>query len=102
MKIPIIADVNKALAAKFGVLIQDGADAGIPLRGLFIISPTGIVRHVTVNDLPVGRNVDETIRLIKAFQHVDQHGEVCPANWKPGEKTMKADSTLSQEYFGSK
>ncbi len=59
--------------------------------GLFIISPTGILRQITVNDLPVGRNVDETLRLVKAFQYVDVHGEVCPANWTPGAKTMKAD-----------
>ena len=102
MKIPIIADMNKMLAAQFGVLLQDGSDAGIPLRGIFIISPTGVVRQSTINDLPVGRNVDETIRLIKAFQFTEAHGEVCPANWQPGGKTMKGDPTLAQEYFGGK
>ena len=62
---------------------------GVPLRALFIISPTGQLRQITVNDLPVGRNVDEIIRLVKAFQFVDEHGEVCPANWQPGALTMK-------------
>lgn len=67
--------------------------------GLFIIDTKGTLRQATVNDLPVGRSVDEALRLVKAFQFVDQHGEVCPANWTPGEKTMKADPTGSLEYF---
>ena len=98
MKIPIIADVNKKVATDYGVLIEE---EGIPLRGLFIISPTGVLRQVTVNDLPVGRNVDEIIRLIQAFQFVEEHGEVCPANWKPGSKTMTADPSKSLTYFES-
>jgi len=101
MKIPIIADVTKKLATEYGVLIEDGDDAGIPLRGLFIINPQGVLRQITMNDLPVGRSVDETIRLIQAFQFNDEHGEVCPANWKPGAKTMKDDPTKSLEYFSS-
>ena len=68
MKIPIIADITKKIATEYGVLIEDGPDAGIPLRGLFIINPSGILRQITMNDLPVGRSVDETIRLIQAFQ----------------------------------
>lgn len=95
MKIPIIADFDKTVATKYGVLLP----GGIPLRGLFIISPTGVLRQQTFNDLPVGRNVDETIRLLKAFQFTDTHGEVCPANWQPGEKTMIPDSTKAKEYF---
>lgn len=79
----------------------EGDDAGIPLRGLFIINPQGVLRQITMNDLPVGRSVDETIRLIQAFQFNDEHGEVCPANWKPGSKTMKDDPTKSLEYFES-
>ena len=69
--------------------------------GLFIISPTGILRQITVNDLPVGRSVDETLRLVKAFQFTDVHGEVCPANWTPGSKTMNPDPVKSQEYFST-
>lgn len=97
MKIPIVADFNKTVANQYGVLLPDG----IPLRALFIIDPTGNLRQVTVNDLPVGRNVDEIIRLIKAFQFVEVHGEVCPANWQPGDLTMKADPKESKEYFAA-
>merc|ERR1711924_242753 len=75
----------------YGVLIEDGEDAGVALRGLFIISPEGKLRQITVNDLPVGRSVDEVLRLVTAFQYTDEHGEVCPANWKPGAKTMIDD-----------
>ena len=71
----------------------------IPSSGLFIINPEGVLRQITVNDLPVGRSVDETLRLVKAFQFVDKHGEVCPANWTPGAATMKADPKGSMEYF---
>lgn len=97
MKIPILADFDKTVAKSYGVLLPDG----IPLRALFIISPTGELRQITVNDLPVGRNVDEIIRLIKAFQFVETHGEVCPANWKPGDLSMKADPVGSKEYFST-
>jgi peroxiredoxin (alkyl hydroperoxide reductase subunit C) len=97
MKIPIVADFNKTVATQYGVLLPDG----IPLRALFIIDPTGTLRQITCNDLPVGRNVDEIIRLVKAFQFVEEHGEVCPANWQPGDLTMKADPTASKEYFGA-
>lgn len=76
MKIPIIADFSKTVATKYGVLIPDGGDCGVPLRALFIIDPAGNLRQITVNDLPVGRNVDEIIRLVKAFQFHEAHGEV--------------------------
>jgi len=92
---PLIADLDKSIAQKYDVLL----DAGIALRGLFVIDPKGIVRHSTINDLPVGRNVDETIRIIEAFQFVEKNGEVCPANWNPGDKTMIADPVKSQKYF---
>lgn len=97
MKIPIVADFNKTVANQYGVLLPDG----VPLRALFIIDPTGNLRQVTVNDLPVGRNVDEVLRLIKAFQFVEAHGEVCPANWQPGDLTMKADPKESKTYFAA-
>eukprot|EP00197_Chlamydomonas_leiostraca_P005829 CAMPEP_0202872334 /NCGR_PEP_ID=MMETSP1391-20130828/20956_1 /ASSEMBLY_ACC=CAM_ASM_000867 /TAXON_ID=1034604 /ORGANISM="Chlamydomonas leiostraca, Strain SAG 11-49" /LENGTH=198 /DNA_ID=CAMNT_0049553351 /DNA_START=11 /DNA_END=607 /DNA_ORIENTATION=- len=100
-KYPLVADLSKKISKDYGVLIEDGPDAGVSLRGLFIISPTGILRQITINDLPVGRSVDETLRLIKAFQFTDEHGEVCPANWTPGAKTMKADPVKSQEYFNT-
>ena len=78
---------------------DEGDNAGVALRGLFIVSPTGVLRQITVNDLPVGRSVDETLRLVKAFQFTDEHGEVCPAGWEPGSKTIKPDVAGSKEYF---
>ena len=96
---PLLADITKAVSKDYGVLIEDGEDAGLSLRGLFLISPTGILRQMTVNDLPVGRSVDETLRLLQAFQYTDEHGEVCPANWKPGAPTMIDDPEKSMAYF---
>jgi len=93
---PLVSDFNKSISRDYGVLIEE---AGIALRGLFIIDPTGVVRQMSVNDLPVGRSVDETIRLIKAFQFVEQHGEVCPAGWTPDSPTIKPDPKGSLEYF---
>ena len=61
---------------------------------------SGILRQITINDLPVGRSVDETLRLVQAFQFTDENGEVCPAGWKPGKDSMKPDPTGSKEYFG--
>ncbi|KAK0475010.1 thioredoxin-like protein [Armillaria luteobubalina] len=98
LKLPLIADRNMSISRDYGVLLEE---EGIALRGLFIIDPKGILRQITVNDLPVGRSVDETIRLIKAFQFTDKHGEVCPANWHEGDKTMKADPKGSKEYFSA-
>ncbi|KAH8105364.1 peroxiredoxin [Cristinia sonorae] len=98
LKLPLIADPNHQISKAYDVLIDD---EGIALRGLFIIDPQGVLRQITVNDLPVGRSVDETIRLIKAFQFVEKHGEVCPANWQEGSKTMKADPKGSLDYFST-
>merc|ERR1712060_43353 len=96
MNIPLVSDLTKEISRSYGVLLED---QGITLRGLFIIDPHGIVRQITINDLPVGRDVDETLRLVQAFQYVDKHGEVCPAGWKPGKDTMKADPKGSKAYF---
>ncbi|KAG5634626.1 Peroxiredoxin-4 [Sphagnurus paluster] len=98
LKLPLIADRNMNISRDYGVLLEE---EGIALRGLFLVDPKGILRQITVNDLPVGRSVDETIRLIKAFQFTDEHGEVCPANWTEGSKTMKPDPKGSLEYFES-
>jgi alkyl hydroperoxide reductase subunit AhpC len=101
MQIPLLADFDKTIANKYGVLINRGGDAGIPCRAVFIIDPTGTVRHITMNDPPVGRNVDETLRLVKGYQYTDEHGEVCPANWTPGDATMVADPKASKSYFAN-
>lgn len=96
-KLPLIADLDKSITKSFGIL----HDNSVALRGLFIMDPTGLVRSATVNDLPIGRSVDEALRVVKAIQFVDQHGEVCPANWTPGSKTIKADPVQSKEYFST-
>ncbi|KAI8824509.1 peroxiredoxin-2 [Fimicolochytrium jonesii] len=99
MKIPILADVTKKVSSDYGVLISDGDDAGVALRGTFIIDPEQSLRIAHVNDLPIGRNVDEYIRLIEALRFHAEHGEVCPANWKKGGATIKTDPNASKEYF---
>ena len=96
IRYPLIADLDKSIARSYGVLLED---AGVALRGLFLIDPKGVIRHATVNDLPVGRSVDEALRVVKAFQYVEKYGEVCPANWHEGGQTMKADPEGSLEYF---
>lgn len=96
IKYPLVADLTKSIARDYGVLI-DGA--GVALRGLFLIDKAGIVRHQLVNDLPLGRSVDEAIRLLDALQFFEANGEVCPANWKPGSATMKPDPEGSKTYF---
>lgn len=75
---------------------------GVPFRGLFIIDGKGNLRQITINDLPVGRSVDEALRLVQAFQFTDEHGEVCPAGWKPGATTIKPDPAGSKRYFQNK
>ncbi|XP_015915116.1 peroxiredoxin 2 [Parasteatoda tepidariorum] len=96
MNIPLLADKNAKISKDYGVYEET---QGIPFRGLFIIDEKGTLRQITINDLPVGRSVDETLRLVQAFQFTDKHGEVCPANWKPGDKSMKPDPDGSKEYF---
>ncbi|MPC15813.1 Peroxiredoxin 1 [Portunus trituberculatus] len=96
MNIPLLADKSMEISKAYGVLKDD---AGLSFRGLFIIDDHQNLRQITINDLPVGRDVDETLRLVQAFQFVDKHGEVCPAGWKPGSKSMKADPVGSKEYF---
>jgi len=94
IKFPILSDLTKKVSENYGVLIKDG---GIALRGLFIIDPNGVVRQITINDLPVGRSVDETLRLLKAFKYTDKHGEVCPANWQENKPTI--DPKNASAYF---
>ena len=95
---PLVADLNKEIGNAFNIL----DDEGKALRGLYLIDPDGVIVHATINNLPVGRNVDETLRVLQAFQYVQSNpDEVCPANWTPGEKTMKPDPKGSKEYFSS-
>ncbi|XVE96320.1 hypothetical protein REPUB_Repub02eG0211300 [Reevesia pubescens] len=96
---PLISDVTKTISKSYGVLIPD---QGIALRGLFIIDKEGIIQHSTINNLAIGRSVDETMRTLQALQYVQENpDEVCPAGWKPGEKSMKPDPKLSKEYFAA-
>lgn len=98
MDIPLLADKSMKISRDYGVLDED---TGIPFRGLFIIDRNQVLRQMTINDLPVGRSVDETLRLVQAFQFTDEHGEVCPANWRPGQKAMVADPEKSMDYFST-
>ena len=96
VKYPLISDINKTIARDYDVLIPND---GVALRGAFLIDKTGKVRHQTVNDLPLGRNIDEFLRLVEALQYTEEHGEVCPANWKKGEKSMKTTQAGLKAYF---
>ncbi|EKV02856.1 peroxiredoxin [Leptolyngbya sp. PCC 7375] len=96
---PLVSDIKKELSAAYNVLEPE---AGVALRGLFIIDKDGIVQHSTINNLSFGRSVDETLRVLQAIQHVQSHpDEVCPAGWTPGEKTMTPDPVKSKEFFAS-
>ncbi|QEL14034.1 peroxiredoxin [Limnoglobus roseus] len=95
LKYPLVADLTKKIATDYGVLLEDG----VALRGLFLVDKAGIVRHVTINDLPLGRSVDEAIRVLDALQFYEKNGEVCPADWKPGKATIKPGVKESKEYF---
>ncbi len=96
LRYPLLADMDKTLAQDYGVL---DPSAGVALRGLFVIDPDGVVQHATINNLAIGRSVDETLRIVQAAQYVRENGEVCPANWQPGSDSMKADWQGSKEYF---
>ncbi len=96
---PLVSDIKKEISAAYNVLEPE---AGVALRGLFIIDKDGIVQHATINNLSFGRSVDETLRVLQAIQHVQSHpDEVCPAGWTPGEKTMNPDPVKSKEFFAS-
>lgn len=93
---PLIADLNKNVARSYGVLKED---EGIAFRGLFLMDKEGVVRHSVVNDLPLGRSVDEAVRMLDALIFFEENGEVCPANWQAGERAMKATRDGLVEYF---
>jgi len=96
LKIPLLADLTKSVSRDYGVLLEND---GVAYRGLFLIDPRGVLRHATLNDTPVGRSVDEILRLVAAFQHADKHDEVCPANWKPGAAVIKPAPKDKLTYF---
>src|SRR5436190_13440893 len=93
---PLVSDLNKKIAADYGVLLQD---AGIALRGLFIINKDGMLKHATINHLDLGRNIDEVLRVVDAIDFSEEHGEVCPANWKKGDKAMKPTAESLKQYM---
>jgi peroxiredoxin 2/4 len=93
---PIVSDISKEISAAYDVLVEG---EGIAYRGLFLIDTAFVVRHQVVNDLPLGRSVDETLRMVDALQFVTENGEVCPANWQKGEKSMVPDTDGLHKYF---
>ncbi|UXX80041.1 peroxiredoxin [Reichenbachiella carrageenanivorans] len=106
---PLVADTSKTIAHNYGVLAGDWdydeegqlAFKGLPIafRGTFLIDKEGTVRQETINDLPLGRNIDEMIRLVDALQYVEKHGEVCPANWEEGKDAMQATREGVADYL---
>jgi alkyl hydroperoxide reductase subunit AhpC len=94
---PLVADLSKQIARDYDVLIGDT----VALRGLFLIDQNGVVRHQVVNDLPLGRSVDEALRMVQALQYFEKNGEVCPANWKEGARTIKPTVDGSKSFFSA-
>lgn len=93
---PLVSDLDKTISCKYGVLHPQES---IAYRGLFLIDADGIVRHMVINDLPIGRSIDEAIRTLDAWLDFKKHGEVCPANWKKGHKTLKPTQEGLEQYF---
>ncbi len=112
VKFPLVADSSKTISANFGVLAgeYDYNEEGemefdgepVSYRGLFLIDKQGVVRHQVVNDMPLGRSVDETLRMVDALQFYEEHGEVCPADWHKGDKGMQASQEGVSEYLSNK
>jgi len=98
MTIPLLSDIDKSLSTNYGCLLKDG----FTVRATYIIDNNGIVRSIELVDRPIGRNVDEVLRRVQALQFADEYGEVCPAQWQPGDKTMKPDPVGKLEYFEGK
>lgn len=96
VRFPLVSDITKDISRKYGVLNQE---EGVSYRGLFFIDADGIVRHQIVNDLPLGRSVDEALRVVDAWHHIEQHGEVCPANWRPGASSMTPTQDGLRHYL---
>jgi len=94
---PLVSDITKKISRDYGILHDDS----VALRGLFLIDKEGVIRHAVVNDLPLGRSIDEALRLLDALQFSEEHGEVCPANWKKGEEGMTATAEGVAKYLAS-
>ena len=95
---PLVADIDHSICQSYGV---EHPEAGVALRGAFLIDREGIVRTQMVNDLPLGRNIDELLRLVEALQFHEEHGEVCPAGWQKGKHGMKASPEGVADYLGN-
>lgn len=93
---PLVADMDLEISKSYGVL---KGDEGVSYRGLFLIDKEGIVRHMLINDLPLGRSVDEAMRMVKALQHYEEYGEVCPAGWNEGEAAFKTNKEELNAYL---
>ncbi len=96
VKYPLVSDLNKSISCAYDVLLED---VGVAMRGLFLIDKEGIVQHQVVNNLPLGRSVDEALRMVDALQFFEKNGEVCPANWHRGDKAMKPDDKGLKQFF---
>ncbi len=95
IQFPLVADLDKSISVNYGVLL----DVGIALRGLYLLDKEGVIRHQVVNDLPLGRNVDEALRTLDALQFTEEHGDVCPANWKKGDDAMEPTAEGVARYL---
>ena len=93
---PLVADLTKQIARDYGVLFNES----VALRGLFLIDTEGVVRHALINDLPLGRSVEEAVRVLDALQYHEEHGEVCPANWHKGDEGMQPTAEGVASYLG--
>lgn len=93
---PLLADMNLEISRNFGVLKED---EGISYRGLFLMDREGVVRHMLINDLPLGRSVEEALRMVKALEHFEDNGEVCPANWTEGQPAFKTNKKDLNDYM---
>lgn len=95
IQFPLVADLKKEISRDYGVLFNES----VALRGLFLIDKEGVIRHSVINDLPLGRSVDEALRMVDALQFTEEHGEVCPANWKKGDEAMKPTAEGVAKYL---
>lgn len=105
LSIPLLEDKTHIISKQYGCYIPNGPDDGASYRATYIIDNNGILRHISINDLGVGRNVDEILRLLQAFQFNDKHGDICPTNWKPGKKGINLETEDEDEikkFFADK